>query len=138
MSLRERSAWITLVSVFVCFGVYFGSILSGQVNGRGAGAFHMLLACVAGLVALQCGLHFLASWLSPDEGRAPRDERERLIAWRSHSIGYQVLMVLVVLLGLPAHFGHPVPDLLNFALLFVVIAAMVVAVAQIVMFRRGL
>jgi hypothetical protein len=46
-------------------------------------------------------------------------------------------MVGILGLGAPGHFGHPVPDLLNFALLDVVVAALVVAVAQIVMYRRG-
>jgi hypothetical protein len=48
-----------------------------------------------------------------------------------------VLVALVLALGVPGHLGHPTPDLLNFALLDVVIAGMVVALAQIVMFRRG-
>ena len=29
MSFREKSAWITLVTVVVCFGVYFGSLVTG-------------------------------------------------------------------------------------------------------------
>ena len=48
-----------------------------------------------------------------------------------------VLTVLVLALAIPMHIGHPAPDLMNFALLDVVVAALVVAVAQIVMFRRG-
>ena len=46
-------------------------------------------------------------------------------------------MVGVLALGGPAHFGHPPADLLNFALLAVMVAAMAVAVAQIVLYRRG-
>jgi uncharacterized membrane protein len=130
MSFREKSAWITLVSVAVCFGVYFGSIAVGSVSPRGFGAVHLLLLCVAALVVLQIGAHVIAAALAPKDARAPRDERERLIAWRAQSLGYYVLMVGVLGLGAPGHFGHPVPDLLNFALL-------VVAVAQIVMYRRG-
>jgi drug/metabolite transporter (DMT)-like permease len=138
MSFRERSAWITLVSVLLCFGVYFGSIATGVVSPRGFSAFHLFLACVAALVVLQCGLHFMASLVAPADARAPLDERERLIAWRSHSIGYQVLMVGVLLLGLPVHLGRPSPpELMNYALLAVVTAVLVVAVAQIIMFRRG-
>ena len=138
MSFRERSAWITLVSVLLCFGVYFVSIALGHESTHRFGNFHLLLHCVGALVILQCVLHFLASRLSPGEARAPRDERERLIAWRSHSIGYQTLMVGVLLLGAPLHFGHPSPvELMNLALLAIVIAALVVTVAQIVMFRRG-
>jgi len=137
MSFREISAWITLVTVAVCFGVYFGSIATGSVSARGLDTLHLLLICVGALVVLQIASHAVAARLSPKDARAPRDERERLIAWRAQSLGYYVLMVGVLLLGAPAHFGHPPVDLLNFALLVVVVAALTVAVAQIVMFRRG-
>jgi hypothetical protein len=137
MSFREKSAWITLVTVLACFGVYFGSILTGRVNGRGIESLHLLLLCVTGLVVLQVALNLIAAMTTPKDGRAPRDEREALIQSRSHAIGYHVLMVLVLALFIPLHVGHPAPDLMNFALLDVVIAALAVAVAQIVMFRRG-
>jgi len=137
MSFREISAWITLVTVAVCFGVYFGSIATGSVSPRGFDTLHLLLLCVAALVVLQIASHIVAAGLSPAAARAPRDERERLIAWRAQSLGYYVLMVGVLALGAPALFGHPSGDLLNFALLDVVVAALVVAVAQIVMYRRG-
>jgi hypothetical protein len=137
MSFREKSAWITLVTVLVCFGAYYGSILTGQVSGRGLETLHLLLMCVVGLVVLQVALTVAAARTTPKDGRAPADERERLIQWRSHTLGYYVLVVLVLALAIPAHIGHPAVDLLNFALLDVVIAALVVAGAQIVMFRRG-
>jgi hypothetical protein len=137
MSFREISAWITLVTVLICFGVYFGGIASGSVSPRGLDTLHLLLVCVIALVALQCVLHWVAAALHPSDARAPKDERERLIQWRAQSLGYYVLMVGVLLLALPAHFGHPTVDLLNFALLDLVVAALAVAVAQIVMFRRG-
>ena len=137
MSFREISAWITLVTVALCFGVYFGLIATGSVSPRGFDTLHLFLMCVGALVGLQIASHAVAAKLSPKAARAPRDERERLIAWRAQSLGYYVLMVSVLALGAPAHFGHPPVDLLNFALLDVVVAALVVAVAQIVMFRRG-
>jgi hypothetical protein len=137
MSFREKSAWITLVTVLVCFGAYYGSILTGRVSGRGLETLHLLLTCVVALVVLQVALTVVAARMTPKDGRAPADERERLIQWRSHTFGYYVLVVLVLALANPAHIGHPAADLLNFALLDVVIAALVVAAAQIVMFRRG-
>jgi hypothetical protein len=136
MSFREKSAWITLVTVLICFGAYFGTLLSGRVS-RGFASFHLLAACVAALVLLQIVLHAVAAGLSPREAHAPRDEREALIQARSHTVGYYVLMVMVLLLALPVHFGHPPVDLLNFALLDVVVATLAVSGAQIVMFRRG-
>jgi hypothetical protein len=137
MSFREKSAWITLLTVLVCFGAYFGSIVTGRVSARGLDTLHLLLICVAGLIVLQVGLHLVAALTTPKDGRAPKDERETLIQWRSHTLGYYVLMVLVLALFVPVHLGHTAIDMANFALLDVVIATLAVAVAQIVMFRRG-
>jgi len=137
MSFREKSAWITLVTVLVCFGVYFGSILTGRVSPRGWGTIHLLLASLLALVLLQVVLHFLAAIQSPKDARAPVDEREKLIQWRAHTIGYYVLVVSVLGLFIPGHLGHDVVDLMNFALFDVALATAVVAAAQIIMFRRG-
>lgn len=137
MSFRERSAWIHLVSVLVCSAGYFAAILTGLVDARGPQAVRALMIGLGVLIVLQIGLALLTRVLSPSDPPSPRDERERLIAWRAQAIGYQVLMASVVLLGLPAHFGHPAPDLLNFALLDIVMATLAVSAAQIVMFRRG-
>jgi hypothetical protein len=139
MSFREKSAWITLVSVLICFGSYFVAVVNLRLNGQSwsRAHAHWLLGSTAALVLLQFVLNRIAAATTPSDGRAPRDEREAQIQWRSHTIGYYVLMVLAVGLFAPAHFGHTGPDMANFALLAVVIATLVVAVAQIVMFRRG-
>jgi len=137
MSFREKAAWIGLVSAVVCFGVYFGSIALHRISGRGPSAMHLMALCAAAYVALQGGLTFLAARATPGAG-APPDERERLIQARSHTLGYYLLTVLVVALGAPLHFGHPAPDILNFAMLDVVIAGCAVSIAQIVMYRRGI
>lgn len=134
MSFRETSAWITLGTVLICFGVYFGSIVLGAVS-PGTATLHLLLICVIGLVVLQCVLHALAAALG--DPRAPRDERETLIQLRARSVGYYVLMICVLALAIPGHTGHGVVDLMNFALLALVVAGLAVSVAQIVMFRRG-
>lgn len=137
MSFREKSAWITLVTVLVCFGIYFGSIALGLVSARGFDTLHLLLACVVGLVLLQVAMTVVAAVTTPKDGRAPKDERETLIQLRSQSLGYSVLVLLVLGLFIPGHLGHTVIDMMNFALLDVVLAVLTVAVAQIVMFRRG-
>jgi Trk-type K+ transport system membrane component len=136
MSLREKSAWITVILVLVCFGMYFGVVATGSVH-RGPETFRFLILCAGVFVALQIGLNAAAALTTPKDGRTLKDEREELIQARSQSLGYYVLAALVVGLGVPFHLGHPAPDLLNFALLDVVVAGLVVAVAQIVMYRRG-
>ena len=137
MSLREKSAWITVVTVVLSFGGYFGPILAGWVDWRGHMSVFLLAHSVMALVVLQAGLNFWATRTTPKDARAPRDEREAAILARSHTLGYYVLLVSVLALFLPAHLGHPKSDLLNFMLLDVVVAVLTVAIAQIVMFRRG-
>jgi hypothetical protein len=134
MSFREKSAWITLLTVLICFGVYFAGVFTGAVTHRGFGMLHLLLACVAAMALLQLVLHSLAARQSP---QAPHDERERLIQLRSHTVGYYVLIAGVLALGVPGHLGYGAMDLLNFALLAIVVAVLAVSGAQIVMFRRG-
>jgi hypothetical protein len=137
MSFREKSAWITLVSVLICFGVYFGAIVGGFSSSRGPQAVALLVTCVGALSVLQIGLMLAANLTTSRDGRAPADERERSIAARSQALGYHVLMVLVMGLGLAGHLGHDVPDLLNFALLAAVLSVLTVAIAQIFLFLRG-
>jgi uncharacterized membrane protein len=137
MSFREKSAWITLITVMACFGVYYGAVLTGAVTPRGFGMLHLLLICVVALVLLQIVLNLIAARTTPKEGRAPADEREKLIQSRSHTIGYYALMILVLTLAIPGHMVHTTIDMLNFALLDVVLAATIVAAAQIIQFRRG-
>jgi len=137
MSFREKAAWITLVVLLLCFGLYFGAIATHRISGKGWASVHLLMQCVAAFIVLQIGLTLAARWTTPRDGRSPRDEREQLIVSRSHTVGYYVLMVLTLVIGVPFHAGLPAVVLVNLALLDVVVAGLVVAVAQIVMFRRG-
>lgn len=138
MSLREKSAWITLVTVVLCFGVYYGAVFSGAVPARSMAMLHLALICVATLILLQVGLTVLAAITTPKDGRGPRDEREKMIQARSHTIGYYVLMIATGALIIPTHMrGVNMVDVTNYAFLGLVVSTIIVAVAQIIMFRRG-
>lgn len=138
MSFREKSAWITLVTVLACFGVYYGAVFSGAVPRHSMTMLYLGLICILALIVLQVGLTVLASLTTPKDGKGPRDEREKMIQARSHTIGYYVLMVATALLFVPTHTrGVTMIDIVNFAFLGIVVSTIVVAIAQIVMFRRG-
>ncbi len=138
MSFREKSAWITLITVIACMGAYYAAILSGLVKSQSMPALYLALGCIVALIVLQAGLNLIAMATTGKDGRGPRDEREKLIQARSHTIGYYTLMVAVASLFIPTHTrGVTMIDIVNYALLCMVIAALVVAIAQIVMFRRG-
>lgn len=135
MSFREKSAWITLISVLLSFGVYFGALVTRRVHG-----FHglyLLVGCVTALAVLQLVLGRIAVMTTPRAERGVADERELMIQGRSHSLGYYVLTWLSLALFIPVHLGHSALDMANFALLNVVLSTLAVSAAQIIMFRRG-
>lgn len=143
MPFRERTAWITLITILLCFGVYYGAVLSGLVPKNSWRTFHLGLICIVALLVLQVGLNLAAALMNPKDARTPRDERERMIHARSHVVGYYVSMfgIAAVLFGthLPIHktFGDLIVNTVNAGVAVMVIAALSVAIAQIVMFRRG-
>lgn len=138
MSFREKSAWITLASVLVCFGAYYGAVFTGAVRSHSMAAFHLGLACLLALIVLQVGLNIIAAVTTPKDGKGPRDERERMIQARSHTFGYYTLMVSTAVLFIPTHLrGFDMVDVVNFAFGGIVVATLAVAIAQIIMFRRG-
>ncbi|MDP3737147.1 MAG: hypothetical protein Q8R02_07150 [Hyphomonadaceae bacterium] len=138
MSFREKSAWITLISVLLTFGAFYGALGVGLVDPVSMHAFHFGLASIVILIVLQIVLHIVAAIMNPKDARTPLDEREKMIQARSHTLGYYVMMVGMLIVVVLTH----VPDT-NFmttvylGVLTMVIAALSVAIAQIIMFRRG-
>ena len=143
MSFREKTAWITAITIIVCFGIYYGAVFGGLVPSNTWQSFHLGLACIISLLVLQIALNVIAGLLNPRDARTPRDERDRTIHARSHVLGYYVLMfgIAAVLFSthIPVHenFGDLMINTVNLGVLVMVIAALSVAVSQIIMYRRG-
>ncbi len=144
MSFREKTAWITLVTILVCFGAYYGAIISGMLRQTSWQAFHFGIMAIVGLVLLQVALNLAALLATPRDSRSASDERELMIHARSHVIGYYVLMIgmagTLIVTHLPMR-GESLVDLIvrfvNVGGAAMVCAALSVAIAQIVMLRRG-
>ena len=143
MSFREKTAWITAITIVVCFGIYYGAIYGGLVRSNTWESFHLGLQCIIALLILQIALNVIAGLLNPRDARTPRDERDRTIHARSHVVGYYVLMfgVAAVLFSthipVPGNVGDLIVNTVNLGVLAMVIAALSVAVSQIIMYRRG-
>lgn len=81
-SLEEKSVWIQLVALVLALGAYFAiaaRLLAAGVREMPAFAALFTVA-VVGLVILLIVGHVIAAIASRPE---PRDERDRLIAWRA-------------------------------------------------------
>jgi hypothetical protein len=92
MSFREKSAWISAVSLAVLGGIYFLNFAS-MLRGRAAlSDVELFFALVIALVAVEVVLHLAIAIRSPKEARTPRDERERLIDLKATRIAFFVLL----------------------------------------------
>jgi hypothetical protein len=136
MPFREKSAWISLLSVFVIYGLYFWSAVHAAPEASGL-RFGGLLGTVIALVVVQVVLTVAAAIATPKEAQAPRDEREKLIELKATRIAYSGLAASVAFACFFGAFNPPVVFGTN-ALLFMLVAAEILrSSCQIIQYRRS-
>jgi len=139
MAFREKIAWLTLGTMLIAYGVYFGIVGPGAGFGRvrmvdiiwsfGVVAGVQAAVTIAGVIAI-------ALTATKDaQGRA--DERDRAIARRGATVGYYVLIVGMILVGVVMPFSEPPWKIVNTALLAVVLAETVHQAVVLISYRRG-
>ena len=136
MSFREKSAWISVVSMVGIYGIYFWSVIQA---GPHAGGFHFggLLETVVALVAVQIVLTVAAAIFSPRDAKTPRDERDKLIELRAMRVAYSGLATSVAMACFFGAFNPPIVFNTNALLFLLVTAEILRAACQIVQYRRG-
>lgn len=138
MSFREKSAWISFVTILLVFGAYFWvirQVLRGEVEYRAA--FNVEVGLLVAFVLLEIVLHIAIAMQAPNEARAPRDERERLIEMRATRVAFQVLVVGALAGVGTMHVTTSAWVMGQLVLLAVVVAELVRFGGQILYFRRG-
>ena len=136
MSFREKSAWISVISMSGIYGLYFWSVIRA---GHQAGGFQFggLLETIVALVAVQVVLTVAAAIFSPRDAKTPRDERDKLIELRAMRVAYSGLATSVAMACFFGAFDPPIVFNTN-ALLFILVTAEILrAACQIVQYRRG-
>jgi hypothetical protein len=136
MSFREKSAWISMLSMLGIYGYYFWSVIK---SGPHAGSFQFggLLGTIIALVVLQVVLTIVAAIIAPKEAQAPRDEREKLIELKAVRFAYAGLATAVAMACFFGAFDPPIVFNTN-ALLFILVTAEIMRCAcQITQYRRG-
>jgi hypothetical protein len=139
MSFREKSAWITLISIVLVFALYFlhvPRLFNPNLN-PGLWSLHALLACIACFIVIELLGLFVLRLKYPVDARTPKDERERLIDLKATRLAARCYVVLTFLAILTPHQGFS-----GFAVgLFVVIAFTLAQIvnygARIYYYRRG-
>lgn len=129
MCFREKTAWISLLSMSGIYGIYFWSVIQHRSGG--------LLGTVIALVIVQTALTIAVAIFDPKEAKAPRDEREKLIDLRATRFAYAALATSIALACFFGAFNPPIIFNTNALLFVLVVAEILRSGCQIVQYRRG-
>lgn len=139
MAFREKLAWLTLGTMVLAYGVYFGVVGPATDFGRNSlidVIWSFGLVAAAHAVVMIIGSIGIAI-TSSREAKAPADERDRAIARRSAMIGYYVLIVAMILVGVVMPFSEEPWKIVNTAILAIVVAEVIKYAVVLLSYRRG-
>jgi len=137
MSFREKSAWISFVSIALVFFPYFANVVVVPAGRRSGDSFHVFLVLLVALVVLEVVLHVAIARQSPRAARTPKDERERLIDMKATRLAFPVLLVGAFAAMGTMHLDAGRWVMAHVMLFGVVLAELTRFGAQIVYHRRG-
>lgn len=140
MSFREKSAWVTLITLVVVT-ILFLLHLPQPVTLRPQASpfiFHVVLLLIAAFVVIEIVAHVVIAIRSPRDARTPKDERERSIELRSKAIAAYVYASLSLgSIVVTIHLGANEIAIAYLVLLSFVIAEIVNYALRVVYYRRG-
>lgn len=136
MSFREKTAWISILSMAAIYAIYFWFVIH---SGNAAGGVHFagLLNTVIALVIVQVALTTAVAIFAPREAKAPMDERERLIELRATRVAYAALAGSIACACFFAAFTPPILFNTNALLFILVMAEIIRSGCQIFQYRRA-
>ena len=136
MSFREKSAWISLLSMAGIYGYYFWTVVrtapqAGRVD------FAALTETIVALTVVQIVLTVAVAIYAPKEAKTPPDERERLIGLRATRVAYGALLTSIVCACFFGAWDPPLVFNTNALLFILVMAEILRSGCQIVQYRHG-
>ncbi len=136
-SFEEKSVWIQLVGMTLGLGAYFfvaGRMLLSGVTAMPAYAAVFMVATALMVVFLVAG-HLVAALASRPEGR---DERDRLIEWKSESGSSWILAVGVLGAVTGMCFSVSIVWIANALLVSLFLSEIAGYVLRLAYYRRGM
>jgi hypothetical protein len=141
MSFREKSAWITLITlvlVSLLWSLHFPwqrpFTLAPDPNPF---VFWSLVLCTISFVVIVVIAHVIVAIRAPREASARADEREQLIGLKATRLGAYVYAALSMSSVFLIHHGANEIGLAYFLVASLVIAEAVSCIARLVYHRRG-
>lgn len=139
MSYREKSSWIALLLYVGIYGWYAWALAKVIAAGETATFDYWgeLISLIVVLVIATIVLESIVAAKSPKEASARRDERERLIHFKSANVGYGVAMTGAAAVIWAIATGKPSFYTANGLFFVMVLSETARYAAQIFFFRRG-
>jgi hypothetical protein len=143
MSFREKSAWISLISILAVFGYYFAEVGSTL---RVAGPLPppaflgQYIAAVILLVVLQIALHIIAAVgtrLGGGDMNTARDEREKLIELKANRFALYIMQTGALTAAAAIALGTPGYLTANGLVLALALGELVRFGGQVIYYRIG-
>lgn len=139
MSFREKSAWVTLITLIV-LSITFALHVPHPWTLRPAPSpflFHVLVMAIIAFIAIEVVAHVVIAIFSPQDVRVPKDERERLIELKSIAVAAYVYAFLSLGSVFTIHVGANEIGVGYMVLLSFVVAEIVNYALRIYYYRRG-
>jgi hypothetical protein len=140
MSFREKSAWVTLITL-VALTILFALQIPRPYTLAPAPnpfLFHVLLLSIGAFIAIEIIAHIVIAIRSPRDAQTPKDERERLIELKSTALAAYVYALLSLgSVFATVHLGANAIAIAYLVLMSFVVAEIVNYVLRVVYYRRG-
>lgn len=140
MAVRERTAWISFVSVALACGGYFVFLASRMATGLSLLPGALIVSILAGVI-LQIVLHGLVAargaLSGTTEPAVPADERERLIELKATRAAFYVMVTCTFLAIGTIHLGARSGVLANAVFAAIVVGELVRSGGIALGYRRG-
>ena len=140
MSFREKTAWVTLITLIALTVLFILHIPRPYTLAPPANPFlfHVLILSILTFVVVEVVAHIVIAIRAPDDARAPKDERERLIELKSTAVAAYVYAFLSLgSVFITIHLGANVIMIAYLVLFSFVLAQIANYTMRVIYYRRG-
>ena len=140
MSFREKTAWVTLITLIALTVLFILHIPRPYTLAPPANLFlfHVLILSILTFVVVEVVAHIVIAIRAPDDARAPKDERERLIELKSTAVAAYVYAFLSLgSVFITIHLGANVIMIAYLVLFSFVLAQIANYTMRVIYYRRG-
>lgn len=137
MSFREKSAWISLISILLVSGFFFLHVPWTLKPSPSPHLFRGLLYCIIALILIELVAHLLVVVRAPQDPPGAKDERETLIDLKATRLAHYIYVTGSLLAVLSIHHGANAGAIGYGVLLAFVIGEVAKNTARILYHRRG-